>query len=54
MPKTYLLRIDDEETWRKFHSLCALKGIKIKDAIWSFIKGYVENQEGRKVGSKKR
>jgi hypothetical protein len=48
MPKTYLIRIDDEETWRKFHSICALKGLTIKDALWAMIMEFVKTQ-GKEV-----
>jgi hypothetical protein len=52
MPKTYLFRIDDEETWRRFHSICALRGIKIKDAIEEMIKKFVIGW-AREVGDEK-
>jgi hypothetical protein len=48
MAKTYLLRIDDEETWRWFHSLCALRGTKLKDAIWRMIEDFVRIQPQKK------
>ena len=44
MAKTYLMRIDDEETWRRFHSLCALRGCSIKDALWTMITEFIRNQ----------
>ena len=36
----YLLSAD-EETWRKFKSICALKGIKIKNAFLEMIQKYI-------------
>jgi hypothetical protein len=45
MPKTYLIRIDDEEIWRRFHSLCALQGCTIKETLWGLITDFVQNHE---------
>ena len=52
MAKTYLIKIEDEETWREFHSICVLLGISLKDMVWSLIGEFVKKHGQRKENGK--